>query len=125
MSKIYLVEDDAAIIEIYTTMIKKANIEVDIMSIGADVLKKLQAIERGEETKPDLVLLDLILPDMNGMDILSAMKKNPATGDIPVFILSNQTEANIKDTSVKPDKFIVKANTTPTDLLKIVQEQLS
>jgi DNA-binding response OmpR family regulator len=122
--KIYLVEDDAAIIDVYSLIIKRADIEVDVISIGADVLKKLQAAEKGEEKMPDLVLLDLILPDMNGMDILSQMKKNPATKDIPVFILSNQTETKIEDASLRPDKFIIKADTSPTDLLKIIQEQL-
>ncbi len=125
MPKIYLVEDDAAIVDIYATMIKKAKIDVDVISVGAGVLRKLESVEKGEEIKPDLVLLDLILPDMNGMDILFEIKKNPATKNIPVFILSNQTEANVEYASAKPDKFIIKANTTPTDLLKIVQEQLA
>ncbi len=119
-----MVEDDAAIVDIYATVMTKAHIDVDIMGLGADVMKKLQAIQKGEEVKPDLVLLDLTLPDMDGMDILVEMKKNPATKDITVFILSNQTEIKIKEGGAKPDKFIVKANVTPTELLDIVQKQL-
>ncbi len=123
--KIYLIEDDPAIIDIYATMIKRAHFEVEVLSLGQQVLAKVKAIVAGEESKPDLVLLDLILPDMNGMEILAEMKKNEATKSITVFILSNQADAESSQaSSVKPDKFIVKANITPTQLLEIIQKQL-
>ena len=124
--KIYLVEDDSAIIDIYATIIKKAHFDVEVLSLGQQVLAKIKAIVAGEEPKPDLVLLDLILPDMNGMEILTEMKKNEATKNMKVFILSNQADAQSQMTGVvKPDKFIVKANITPTSLLEIIKEELT
>ena len=119
--KIILVEDDAAIVDIYATIFKKAGLKVIVVGLGKNVLSKI----RDEEKKPDLVLLDLILPDINGMDVLKEIKGDSATKHIPVFVLTNQKEEQSeKIDSVKPDKFIIKANITPTQLLELVKEQL-
>ena len=122
--KVFLVEDDVAITDIYGTMIKKAHYDVDIMASGQEAMKKVKAIQAGEEGAPDIVLLDLILPDMNGTDILAAFKQHDATKNIKVFILTNQEESEMPETSFKPDKFIIKANITPTQLLELIKEQL-
>lgn len=119
--KIILVEDDLAIADIYATIFKKAGIEVIVIGLGKDVLPKI----KDEEIKPDIVLLDLILPDVNGMDVLKEIKGDSETKHIPVFILTNQKEEQSeKIGGVKPDKFIIKANITPTQLLELVKEQL-
>lgn len=123
--KIFLVEDDPAIVDIYETLMKKAEFDVVSITNGQDMLRKIKGIETGEEGKPDLVLLDLILPDVNGVDLLKNLKKTEATKDIPVFILSNQ-ESSVTENleGVKPDKFIVKANITPTELIETIKGQL-
>ena len=124
--KIYLVEDDDAIIDIYMTMIKKAGFMVESLTLGEEVMKKLKNIENGEETAPDLILLDLTLPDMNGIEILKAVKQGTATKDIAIFVLSNQqTMGETGSDSVKPEKFIIKANITPTQLIDTIKEQLT
>jgi len=69
-------------------------------------------------------LLDLILPDINGVEVLYEIRKNDATKDIKVFVLTNQQESEMPHSDVKPDKFIVKANTTPTQLLDIIKEYI-
>src|SRR3989338_1010216 len=119
--KILLVEDDSAIIDIYQTMMQKADLAVEVASSGQEVLKKIKNIAAGEAEKPDIILLDLILPDMNGMDILTAIKNNEATKTIKVFILTNQEESKTQiPGTIKPDKFIIKANITPTQLLETI-----
>ena len=123
--KIFLVEDDSAIIDIYATMIKKAKFDVEVLSLGQDVIKKVKKIEAGEEGKPDLILLDLILPDMNGVEVLREIRNTKSTKNILVFILSNQESTGLSDDDpVKPDKFIVKANITPTQLIETIKKQL-
>lgn len=126
MSKsIFLIEDDLAIIDIYQMVLEKAGFEVQGISSGKEVMKKIKAIQTGQEPKPDLVLLDLILPDMNGMEILKEIRGNEATKEMVVFILSNQQPSEINQLEdIKPDKFIIKANITPTDLVATIQEQL-
>lgn len=123
--KIILVEDDAAIIDIYKTMLEKSHFEVQVLSTGADVLKAVKEIAEGGAEKPAVLLLDMILPDMNGSEILSQIRKNPATKDMTVFILSNQENAGDQlPEGIKADKIIIKANTTPTDLVAIIKKAI-
>ena len=118
-------EDDVAIIDIYETMIKKANFDVEVISLAQDVIKKMKDIVAKEAEKPDIVLLDLILPDMNGIEVLKEIRKNNATKDIKVFILTNQEDGQgEKEDGVRPDKFIIKANITPTQLVETIKEAL-
>lgn len=123
--RILLVEDDSAIIDIYTMMMEKAGFEVEVMSLGQEVIKKVKSIETGQEVKPDIVLLDLILPDTNGGEVLKAIRTNSATQDMVVFILTNQENAeNQMPEGVKPNKIIIKASLTPTQLIDTIKEQL-
>lgn len=121
--KIILVEDDAAILDIYQTMIQKAGFEVEAFSLGQDFLTAME--EEGNGAKPDLVLLDLILPDISGETILQHLKKDKTTQNIKVFILSNKEQTLDGVDTAKPDKYIVKANTTPTQLIEIIKSELS
>lgn len=124
--KIYLVEDDPAITDIYATMLKKAKFGIEVLALGQDVLKKVKKIESGEEQSPDLILLDLTLPDINGVEVLREIRNNKATKGIKVFIFSNQENTGLApDDPVQPDKFIVKANITPTQLIEMIKEQFA
>lgn len=124
--KIYLIEDDSAIIDIYETVMKKAHLDVDVISSGQEAIKKIKSVAAGEEQKPDLVLMDLILPDMNGVEILREIRDNPKTKDITVFVLSNQEKLELPEGDpIKPDKFIIKANITPTQLLEVIKKELN
>ncbi|MDO8529893.1 MAG: response regulator [bacterium] len=126
MKKVILVEDDSAIIDIYQTMLKAAHFDVEVLSLGQDVIKRMKAVESKEEAKPDIILLDLILPDINGIEVLKVIKTNDATKDIKVFILTNQEESGIQPLGdIKPDKFLIKANITPTDLIGLIKKELS
>lgn len=123
MKKIILVEDDPAIIDIYTTVFKGADFDLEVISSGQEAIRRIKKNDE-ESKKPDLVLLDLILPDVNGREVLKEIKTDDNTKNIPVFILSNDTNADWGQQAIKPDDFIVKANITPTQLLQVVKEKL-
>jgi len=123
--RVILVEDDPAIIDVYSTAFKNADINLEVISSGERAIRRVKESNESEEGKPDLVLLDLILPDINGIEVLKAIKTDDKTKDVPVFILSNQTSLDLeKAGDIKPDKFIIKANITPTQLVKMLEEQL-
>jgi DNA-binding response OmpR family regulator len=86
MSKILLVEDEKNIVLGVSICLRSEGMEVNVAVDGADALKKI------EEDKPDLVLLDLVMPRLNGLDALQAMKSNPETKDIPVIVLSARAQ---------------------------------
>jgi len=124
--KVILAEDDAAIADIYSIILQKSGFDVEVMGLGQDVIKRVQAIDNSEAPKPDIFLLDLILPDINGSEVLAQIRKTGATKDIKVFILTNQEYSQFdKMGEVKPDKFIIKANITPTQLAELIKKDLA
>jgi len=123
---IFLIEDDTAIADVYKIIMEKSNFDVDIFGSGKEVIKVIKKLNNTKkDKKPDIILLDLILPDMNGIDILREIRNNDLVKDVKVFILTNQEDVRFNDSdSIKPDKVIIKANITPTDLVNIVKEEL-
>lgn len=123
--KIFLIEDDPAIIDVYTTALKNAKINVEVITWGREAIKRIKNIRENKEEKPGLVIIDLILPDINGIDILKEVKGNSETKDIPVFVLSNYTSAEVLEMNdIKPDKFILKTSINLTQLVELVKTQL-
>ena len=89
--KILLVEDDKFLIKLYSEKLVREGFEVSMAISGEEGLTKI------EREKPELILLDIILPQKNGFDILSEVKLNPHTKDIPVILLTNLgQDADIK-----------------------------
>lgn len=123
IKKVLLVEDDLAIADIYKTVMEKDGFKVEVVSLGEEAIKKIKDLETNKDAKPDIILLDLILPDINGIEVLQEIKKTNITKDIAVFILTNQENSQFSN-GMKPDKFIIKANITPTQLLGLIKEEL-
>ena len=123
---ILLVEDDAALADVYKIAIRDLkNIDLEVASLGKKAMERIKGIEDGTIEKLDLVLLDLSLPDMNGIDILKEIRSNDKTKDIPVFVLSHYEINQIPELEqIKPDKFIQKTSINPTQFVEIIKEQL-
>lgn len=120
--KILFIEDDLAIIDVYSLAFKIADIPFDVITLGEEAIKKIKNIQDNKEAKPSLVLLDLLLPDMNGLEILKEIRQNQASQDMKVFVLTNYTSAMPKETdTIKPDKFILKSDITPTQLVELIK----
>jgi CheY-like chemotaxis protein len=86
--KILLVDDSKAILRENERVLHKAGYEVVCAEDGLSALKAAQL------QKPDLILLDMILPQMSGPEVLEHLKKDAATAQIPVVVLSSLTEKN-------------------------------
>ena len=124
--KILLIEDDFAIIDIYKTVLTANNFDLETIIWGKDALEKIERIKIKKENKPDLILLDLILPDMNGIEILKKIKEQEETSDLPVFILTNYNSQEMEQETkkLKAEKFIIKTECTPTELIGILKKKL-
>lgn len=85
MALIYIVEDDSSIREIETIALKNSNYMVCAFEKAKDFYKKL------DEITPDLVLLDIMLPDENGYDILKKLRNNPTTRRLPIIMVTAKT----------------------------------
>ena len=71
-------------------------------------------------------MLDLILPDINGLEVLAEMKKYEETKDIPVFILTNYTDRELErlDYGLKTEKYLTKAEFSPKELVEMIKERI-
>ena len=85
MALIYIVEDDESIREIETIALKNSNYIVSAFENAKEFYKKL------DELVPDLILLDVMLPDESGYDIARKLRKRPATQDIPIIMVTAKT----------------------------------
>ena len=85
MALIYIVEDDESIREIETIALKNSNYIVSAFENAKEFYKKL------DELVPDLILLNVMLPDESGYDIVRKLRKRPATQDIPIIMVTAKT----------------------------------
>ncbi len=116
--KILLVEDEKTLSEMYKTKFERENFQVLTADNGTPVL------ELAKKEKPDAILLDIILPKMDGFTVLKQLKSDPKTKSIPVLMLTNlgQEEDIKKGKSLGAKDYIVKANFTPSQVVEKVRE---
>ncbi len=120
MAKVLIVEDDFFISEIYTRSLQKAGFEVDNAATGT------QAVERIAIGKPDVVLLDIMLPDFDGFEVLQRVNKEQLQVRMPIIVVSNLSDdASIsRATDLGVQDYMVKSNVTPKDIVARVKEIL-
>jgi len=127
MKTILLVEDDPFLIDIYTTKLKETGFNVELATDGYACLSKIkEKNEKGEQGKvwPDLVLLDIVLPQIDGWEVLSALRKDEKLKNIKVIVLSNlgQREEVEKGNSFKVVKYLIKAHFTPSEVVEEIRK---
>jgi DNA-binding response OmpR family regulator len=120
MANILVVEDDKFLRELIVRKLREENYNAIEAIDGEDGLAKIK------EVKPDLVLLDLILPGIDGFELLSRVKEDPLSSQIPVIILSNlgQRDDIEKGLKLGAVDFLVKAHFTPGEIIQKIKNVL-
>lgn len=120
MKKILIVEDDTFISRLYFAKLQSIGHDVKIAETGKDGLREIQ------DWRPDLILLDLILPIIDGFELLKRIKADNNLKNIPVIILSNLDQRQSIEQCLKlgADDYMIKANFTPSDVVKKVEKCL-
>ena len=121
MSKILIVEDDTYLLKLYSEIFEKENFEVMIAEDGREALQKIQ------DFKPDVMLLDLMLPYVDGFKVLEDVKKNPTTATTKVVVLTNLDSETQKQKALKlgAEKFMVKSSNNPDFLVDLVKKVIT
>lgn len=121
MTKILIVEDDTMICRLYETAFQFEKFSVETANDGEAGLDKAKAF------KPTLVLLDIMMPKMNGLQVLEKMKADPELKKIPVVVLTNLSGDSDSMTalSLGAVKYIIKSEFTPKEIVTQVKEILS
>jgi DNA-binding response OmpR family regulator len=112
--KILLVEDDPMIVEMYKMRLEEEGFEVLITDRGSE------ALEWAMSRRPEVVLLDIILPEVDGFSILQNLKNSQETKDIPVLLLTNlgQESDQEKGRQMGVTDYFVKSQHTPADIIQ-------
>ena len=117
---ILVVEDDKFLRELITRKLSEEGYNTIEAVDGEDGARKIK------EEMPDLVLLDLILPGMDGFEVLASIKQDPKTSPVPIIVFSNlgQTEDVEKGMKLGAIDYMVKAHFTPVEIIEKVKKAL-
>jgi DNA-binding response OmpR family regulator len=121
MKSILLVEDDPFVVDIYTKKLTEAGFLVEVTQDREETLRKIS------ERKPDLMLLDIVLPNIEGWDLLREIKEDLAFKDLKVAILSNLGQKADVEKGLKlgATRYFIKAHYTPTQVVEEIKKMLA
>jgi DNA-binding response OmpR family regulator len=110
--RVLVVDDDRDYVDILRMQLERRGFSVTIASCGTE------ALERVQEQKPDVVLLDVMMPDLTGFDVLQRIRETPTTASLPVILISAKGDEDDMMTGYQygADYYITKP-CTPTQLL--------
>lgn len=117
---ILVVEDEAVISRMYQKILSFEGYQVDTAADGQEGWDKAKAI------KPALILLDFMMPKLNGLQVLEKLKADPETAPIPVVMLTNLAAPQEAELATKKGavKYIIKSETEPKQVVEMVREFL-
>ncbi len=120
MKNILIIEDDEFLMKLLSKKFVFEKFTVFWAPNGSEGISKMK------ELKPDLVLMDLLLPDMTGFDILTNVKKDPDISAIPVIILSNLDKKEEIERGLKAgaEDYLIKSQFTSDEIIKKVKTVL-
>jgi len=116
--KIIIIEDEKALLALLEKKLKQAGYLPITAETGSEGLLKIRA------EKPDLVLLDIVIPDKNGYQVLAEIHNDPAIAQIPVVIISNSEPDEEKIAALGARDYLIKADLNPDDILAKIKNYL-
>ena len=118
--KILIVDDDPFILDMYVIKFKEQGFQVETATDGKMALEKISAV------KPDILLLDVVMPVMDGFDVIKKIKENKSPRMYKILFLTNfgQKEDVERGIELGADGYIIKAHFTPSEVAVKVKELL-
>lgn len=113
--RVYLVDDDKFLLDLYSVKFKSAGHEVSVFGGGEDLLA---ALRKDGAHAPDAILLDIIMPGVNGFEALETIRKENLAKGTKIIILSNQGQNSDieKAKQLAADGYIIKASAIPSEV---------
>ncbi len=117
--KIFIVEDDSFVMDIYQTKLSQSGFDVMLATNGLEAMKKIEK----ETDLPDLILLDIIMPYMDGLEVLKKLKNNDRFKNIPVVLLTNLSQKEEIEEGMKlgASDYLIKSHFTPSEVLEKIK----
>jgi DNA-binding response OmpR family regulator len=121
MTKVLLVEDDPLIIRLYQRTLAHEGFEAEAADNGLSALEMLPVFQ------PDVILLDIMMPTMNGLEFMHEMRMKPEISGIPVIVLTNVSDSDVTMTAVDAGAalILIKSQTEPDDVVTAIRGVLA
>ena len=118
---ILVVDDDAALVKLYSTALVARGYRVLTAQNGEEGMAKAEA------EKPDLILLDVMMPEIHGLHVLDILKSTPGMEDTKIIMLTALSDENTKEKAVESGAFdyIVKSETSMSEIIDKVHQAVS
>lgn len=118
--KVLIIDDDANITEIWKIVLKQNGFEV------LTAINGRSGIDQAKAQKPDFILIDQIMPDMKGNDVLKILKEDPSTNMIPMVMASNYSDTQLIQEAIQQGAldYILKYQIEPLDLISKIKNLL-
>ncbi len=117
--KVFIVEDDVFLGRVLSSQVREAEMDVKLFTTAEDALEALKT-----ET-PNIILMDIFLPGINGLDALEQIRKIEALKTLPVLVVSNTDETKDRDRAISLGaQFLIKGASTPDEIVKHVTDIL-
>lgn len=119
--KILIIEDDRYISKMYQLKLSLEDYDVQVAENGK------QGVDKVKEYMPDIILLDILMPELDGFEVLKIVKSDPTTKDIPVLIMSNLGQEDHVEKGMKLGAlgYIVKSQYTPSKVVEKIKSVLA
>ncbi len=121
MAKVLIIDDDQSMQSLYQRIFTLEGFEVEIASGG------IEGLEKALSFSPDIILLDMMMPVVNGLEVLSKLKADDRLKDIPVIVMSNYSEMGITAHAMElgATQYFVKSDIEPVNLVAVVRTTLA
>ncbi len=116
--KILIIEDEQTLVKALATTLQEEGFEVGVANDGQ------KGWEEMTQNKPDLILLDLILPKMDGFAVLAKMKQSEDLKDVPVLVVTNLSDVTDKVKSLGAEECLVKSDESVENIIDKVRKNL-
>jgi CheY-like chemotaxis protein len=123
MPKLLIVEDDPLMLRMYQKIFTFEGFEVEVAGDGQEGLDKVRTMD----PRPALIMLDVMMPKMNGLQVLEKLKLDPETKSVPVIMLTNLAGQQDAETALSKGavRYIIKSEHEPKEVADIVKEILA
>jgi CheY-like chemotaxis protein len=120
VTRVLIIEDDMLLSRMYMTIFLSNKYDVEIATNGQE------GLDKARDTKPTLILLDIMMPKLNGIEVLRKLKNDPEVKDIPVVVLTNLAGNQDIQTALELGavRYIIKSEQKPKQVEEIVREIL-
>jgi len=121
MAKVLIIDDDQSMQSLYQRIFTLEGFEVEVASGG------IEGLEKALSFSPDIILLDMMMPVVNGLEVLSKLKADDRLKDIPVIVMSNYSEMGITAHAMElgATQYFVKSDIEPVNLVAVVRTTLA